>query len=54
MTGMTDEMRANFRIMQDVGNITRLTPKHRQEALIKFIDRVEKTPEAKKIQSDEY
>lgn len=52
MTGMTDEMRSNYRIMLDVGNITRLTPKQRQQSLMKFIDRVEKTPEAKKILSD--
>ena len=30
MTGLTDAMRADFRIMKELGNYTRLTPPQRQ------------------------
>ena len=40
LTGMTDAMRSDFKIMKEVGNFTRLSPPQRQEALKSFIKRV--------------
>ncbi len=51
LTGLTDEMRNNYRIMKEVGSHTRLTPNQREEALQKFIRSVNDNPEAKSILS---
>ena len=40
MTGLTDEMRSNFRVMKDLAQHTRLTPTARQNSLKKFIKNV--------------
>ena len=37
LTGMTDSMRADFRIMKEVSNFTRLNPEKRKEAIAKFV-----------------
>ncbi|XP_065565828.1 piwi-like protein Siwi [Artemia franciscana] len=39
LTGLTDEMRANFGLMKDVGNFTRVTPQKRFESMMKFSQR---------------
>jgi len=46
MTGLTDQMRADFKIMKEVGNFTRLTPKQRQDVLHQFVESVKENPEA--------
>jgi len=47
MTGLTDAMRADFKIMKEVGNFTRLSPKDRQDKINTYIRRVRENPEAK-------
>jgi len=47
MTGLTDAMRADFKIMKEVGNFTRISPELRQEKLLAYIKRVRDNPEAK-------
>lgn len=51
-TGMTDEMRNNFRLMQDLSTYTRLNPESRVKALNKFKDRIQSTPESIKVLSE--
>lgn len=46
MTGLTDTMRADFKIMKEVGNFTRLTPKQRQDVLHQFVQTVKEHEEA--------
>lgn len=52
MTGLTDAMRADFKVMKDVATITRVTPQARFDALGKFIRRVKDNPEAYKLLTD--
>jgi len=52
LTGMTDTMRADFRIMKEVSNFTRLNPAKRQEAIKKFVDSVNGNDAAKSHLSD--
>lgn len=40
MTGLTDAMRNDHRVMKDIAMYTRITPNQRQAALKKFIDNV--------------
>lgn len=40
MTGLTDEMRSDFRVMKDLAMYTKLTPTARQACLRKFIRNV--------------
>lgn len=47
LTGLTDEMRSDFKVMKDIAVHTRVTPERRQMALQKFIDNINRTPEAK-------
>lgn len=49
MTGLTDSMRADFRVMKDVATITRISPQARAEAVDKFIKRIKADPEAYKL-----
>jgi len=49
MTGLTDQMKADFRVMKDVAQFTRVTPNQRQQALKKFIDNVNNSAEASSI-----
>lgn len=49
MTGLTDAMRADFKIMKEVANITRVTPQARASGIDKFVKRVTENPEAYKL-----
>ena len=49
LTGLTDQMKADFRVMKDVAQFTRITPNQRQQALEKFIDNVNNSAEASSI-----
>jgi aubergine len=48
-TGMTDEMRNNFKLMQDLSSYTRLNPENRVKALNKFNRRIQTTEESMKV-----
>lgn len=52
MTGLTDAMTQDFKIMKDIATYTRITPNQRQLALKKFIRSVKDNPEACKVLSD--
>ena len=41
MTGLTDEMRSDFRIMKEVAQHTRIAPTVRQECLVKFVRNIQ-------------
>lgn len=45
-TGLTDAMRANFKLMQDLSAFTRLSPDNRIKQLHKFNKRIQSTPES--------
>lgn len=49
MTGLTDAMRADMRVMKDVAQYTRITPNQRMNALRKFVNSVHECEEAKAI-----
>merc|ERR1719154_539626 len=49
MTGLTDQMKADFRVMKDVAQFTRVTPNQRQQALKKFINNVNNSAEASSV-----
>ena len=51
MTGLTDGMRADFRIMKDLAEYTRQTPAVKREGLLKFRQALEDRPEAKELLS---
>lgn len=40
LTGLTDEMRSDFKVMKDVATYTRVSPNQRQHALNTFIDSI--------------
>ncbi len=40
MTGLTDAIRADFRVMKDIAQHTRVGPQHRKNAMLKFIDNI--------------
>jgi len=44
MTGLSDEQRANFKLMKDVGDVTKLNPQRRVESLLNFRRRIADTP----------
>jgi len=46
MCGLTDEMRADFSVMKDLAVHTRVTPAQRQNAMRKFVNSVNNSPEA--------
>ena len=52
LTGLTQKMRDDFRVMKDVGDHTRVTPEQRQRALKKYVDEVNLNNEAKTILSN--
>jgi len=52
LTGMTDSMRADFRIMKEVSNFTRLNPEKRKEAIAKFVKAIGDHAEAKRHLTD--
>jgi aubergine-like protein len=48
ITGLTDDMRKDFRVMKELSNHTRLAPPERHEAFRIFIDTIRNTPNALK------
>lgn len=49
LTGMTDEMRSDFKVMRDVAEFTRITPQQRKHALMIYMKSVNNSPEARQI-----
>lgn len=52
MTGLTDEMRNDFKVMKDVAQYTRVTPNQRMQALRKYLKNVAECEKAQKILKD--
>ncbi|KAF2880626.1 hypothetical protein ILUMI_25545 [Ignelater luminosus] len=52
LTGLTDEMRSDFKVMKDVAMYTRVTPNQRMCALKNYLNNIEKTPKAKEVLND--
>lgn len=52
MTGLTDEMRSDFKVMKDIATYTRVTPNQRQGSLKTFIERVMSNDRAKSLLED--
>uniref|UniRef100_A0A0C9PZ99 PIWIL1_0 protein n=1 Tax=Fopius arisanus TaxID=64838 RepID=A0A0C9PZ99_9HYME len=44
LTGLTDKIRSNFRIMKDLAAITQVVPEQRRQVIRKFIQDVKNTP----------
>ena len=51
MTGLTDAMRSDFRLMQAVANITRISPQARVDRTYQFLKRIKENPEVYKYYS---
>lgn len=51
LTGLTDEMRSDFKVMRDIATHTRISPNQRLAALAKFCQNVNDLPEATEILS---
>jgi aubergine len=51
-TGLTDEMRANFRLMKAMSDHTRLSPDLRIKRLMVFNNRLNSTPESLQVLED--
>ena len=49
MTGLTDAMRSDFRLMQAVANITRISPQARVDRTYQFLKRIKENPEVCKF-----
>ena len=47
LTGMTDAMRADFKIMKEVAVFTRVTPEARKQSMANFVKRINGNEEAK-------
>ncbi|XP_069699949.1 piwi-like protein Ago3 isoform X2 [Periplaneta americana] len=52
LTGLTDEMRSDFRVMKDISMYTRITPNQRQAALKKFIRNITENDRALQLLAD--
>ena len=52
MTGLTDAMRADFRIMKEVGNFTKCTPEQRLASMTNFVSRVRENEEARTLMAN--
>ncbi|KAK8743630.1 hypothetical protein OTU49_001174, partial [Cherax quadricarinatus] len=52
MTGLTDDMRSDFRVMKDIAQHTRLTPTVRQASLRAFVKNVNSNREACQVLAD--
>ena len=46
LTGLTEDMKADYKVMKDVALFTRITPAQRQQAMKKFLDNVNSSAEA--------
>jgi aubergine-like protein len=42
-------MKNDFNLMKSVGDFTRVSPSDRQAALVRFVKRIEESPEAKEL-----
>jgi aubergine-like protein len=51
-TGMTDQMRSNFKLMKEISEFTRLNPEKRVNNLMKFNRRIQETPESARVFSE--
>jgi hypothetical protein len=40
LCGLTERMRSDFKVMQDLAKVTRVVPQQRQEELLKIIHRI--------------
>ncbi|PNF28066.1 Piwi-like protein Ago3 [Cryptotermes secundus] len=49
LTGLTDEMKNDFRVMKNIAMYTRITPNQRQAALKKFISNIEENKKAQDL-----
>ncbi|XP_056639087.1 protein argonaute-3 [Diorhabda sublineata] len=49
LTGLTTSMRNDFTVMKDIAHYTRVTPNQRVAALRKYLENVEKSPEAQQV-----
>ena len=49
LTGLTDAMRSDFRVMREIAQVTRLTPENRHKSLLKFIQSIKSNNEAKEV-----
>ncbi|XP_034947193.1 piwi-like protein Ago3 [Chelonus insularis] len=49
LTGLTDKVRSDFRIMKDLAAVTQVNPDSRRQVIRKFIHSVKSTPEAAKL-----
>ncbi|XP_055640533.1 protein argonaute-3 [Toxorhynchites rutilus septentrionalis] len=49
LTGLTDEMRSDFKVMRDIASFTRITPNQRLNSMRQFCHNVNTNPEAKEI-----
>ncbi|XP_068230350.1 protein argonaute-3 [Palaemon carinicauda] len=52
LTGLKDEMRADYRVMKDIAQYTRVTPSVRQASVKTFIKNVNENPEAYQTLAD--
>lgn len=52
LTGLTDEMRSDHRIMKDIAGHTRVNPTQRQHTMMQYVKRVNECPEAMKVLGD--
>nr|CAH7766461.1 unnamed protein product [Callosobruchus chinensis] len=52
LTGLTDQMRSDFKVMKDVAQYTRVTPNQRINALRTYLENIRKSQEAQKVLSD--
>ncbi|XP_028133641.1 piwi-like protein Ago3 [Diabrotica virgifera virgifera] len=52
LTGLTDNMRSDFKVMKDVAQFTRVTPNQRVAALRKYLQNINNNEEAKQILAD--
>ncbi|XP_071439350.1 piwi-like protein Ago3 [Hetaerina americana] len=52
LTGLTDEQRADFRLMKSVAVYTRISPEQRYRSLMNFIKSIDETPKAKALLDD--
>lgn len=51
MMGLTESLKSDFRVMKEIGDVTRLQPNQRQTNIEKFLLQLKGTPEALKIWS---
>ena len=49
ITGLSDDMKKDFRVMRELANHTRLAPPERHHSLKTFIESITSTPNANKL-----